>query len=94
MAYYIYILSDKKRESFHIGITGDLLRGVFEYRKRTAGENSINTQIHDLVYYEKIIDVKEATERELKIRHWRTSWIQSLVDDFNPNWKDLYNEII
>jgi len=94
MAYYIFILSDKIRESFHVGITGDLVRGVLEYRKRISTRNSNSNQIYDLVYYEKINDVKEATERESKIKHWRTSWIQSLVDDFNPKWKDLYNEII
>ena len=41
------------------------------------------------MYYEEYRDVKEAIKREKQIRKWRRAWKMNLIEDMNPQWRDL-----
>jgi len=46
-----------------------------------------------LVWYEHTTDVTEAIQREKQIKKWRRQWKIKLIEEMNPNWYDLYEEI-
>ena len=46
-----------------------------------------------LVYYEIYNDAESAITREKRIKKWRRAWKLRLIEEKNPHWKDLYNEI-
>jgi putative endonuclease len=50
--------------------------------------------IKDLVYYEETDDMKTAILREIRLKTWKRNWKIKLIEDFNPTWKDLYNDLI
>jgi putative endonuclease len=47
-----------------------------------------------LVYYEVYTDIRDAISREKKLKGWRRIWKLRLIEEMNPDWRDLYNEIV
>jgi putative endonuclease len=46
-----------------------------------------------LVWYECYDDPENAITREKEIKKWRRDWKIRLIEENNPDWRDLYNEI-
>jgi len=46
-----------------------------------------------LVYYECCDEMLNAIDREKQIKSWKRSAKIELIEQFNPNWKDLYDDI-
>jgi putative endonuclease len=91
--YYVYILASGRRGTLYIGVTNDLLRRLQEHRK---GENGFTARyhIHRLVYYEQTGDVHAALITEKRLKEWKRSWKIRIIEERNPEWSDLYNEIV
>ena len=47
-----------------------------------------------LVYYEFIANIKWAIARETELKKWRRSKKDDLISEMNPEWKDLYDELL
>ena len=45
--------------------------------------------VHTLVYYELHADMYEAIEREKRLKKWNRAWKINLIEEMNPEWKDL-----
>ncbi len=95
MSYYVYILSSATNYSVYIGVTNDLIRRVYEHRHE-ADPNSFTAQyqIHKLVYFEETTDIRAALEREKQLKGWRRSKKNALIETMNPQWKDLYPDLL
>ena len=95
MSYYVYILASATNYSVYIGVTNDLIRRVYEHRHE-ADPNSFTAQyqIHKLVYFEQTSDVRAALEREKQLKGWRRSKKNALIETMNPQWKDLYPDLL
>ena len=46
--------------------------------------------IHKLVYYEITNDIESAIRREKKLKKWNRKWKINLIENSNPEWRDLY----
>jgi putative endonuclease len=46
-----------------------------------------------LVYYEVHGNFESAINREKRIKKWRRAWKLKLIEEMNPQWNDLYEEI-
>ena len=95
MNYYVYILTNETNVAMYIGVTRDLVRRVYEHRNHLDPESyTTKYNIHKLVYFEHTTDVRVALEREKQLKHWRRSKKNALVETMNPEWKDLYPDIL
>ena len=93
--YYVYILSNCTNTTIYTGITNDLIRRVFEHRQNADPKSfTAKYDIHKLVYYEYTGDVKVALEREKQIKSWSRAKKNKLVTAKNPQWEDLYEELL
>jgi putative endonuclease len=50
--------------------------------------------VNKLVYYEECGDINVAIQREKQLKNWKRSWKIKLIEDFNPEWKDLYDKLM
>ena len=91
--YYVYILASKKFGTLYTGITNDPLRRVYEHRKNLISGFTKKYGIHMLVWLERHEDVHEAILREKRIKKWRREWKINLIERYNPQWLDLWDEI-
>jgi len=74
-------------------MTNDLLRRMDEHQQKlVAGFTKSHGVIH-LVYFEQFSSVNEARARERSLKRWRRAWKLKLVDEFNPEWRDITNEL-
>ena len=92
--YYVYILANKKNGTLYLGITNNLIRRVFEHRNNYVDGFTKKYEVHKLVYYEITSDVESAITREKAIKKWNRKWKIRLIETMNPEWNDLYNELV
>lgn len=89
MQYYVYILSSKRNGTLYIGVTNDLKRRVYEHKNGLIDGFTKKYSIKNLVYYEQTNDIHEAILREKRLKKWNRSWKIKLIEEMNPDWKDL-----
>ena len=95
MTYYVYILASATNYSVYIGVTNDLIRRMYEHRNHADPESFTSKyNVHKLVYYEHTSDVRAALECEKQLKGWRRSKKNALIEKMNPEWKDLYPDLL
>ena len=95
MRYYVYILSNKYCNVLYTGVTSDLMRRVYEHKNHLDPDSFTSKyNVTRLVYFEETSDVKAAIEREKQIKGWNRNRKTSLIMEKNPNWIDLYHQIL
>ena len=92
--YYVYILASKKNGTLYIGVTNNLVRRIYEHKHDVEAGFTKQYGVHLLVYFEETIDVKSAIQREKQLKKWNRVWKIRLIEKSNPEWKDLYEEIL
>jgi len=92
--YYVYILSSHKNGTLYTGVTNNLVRRVWEHKNELVEGFTHRYEVHHLVYYELHEDIESAITREKQIKKWRRIWKLNLIEEKNPEWKDLYRSIL
>ena len=92
--YYIYILASKKNGTLYIGVTNNLIKRVYEHKNNLVKGFSQKYSVHNLIYNEIFNDVYEAITKEKRMKKWKRQWKIELIRKFNPEWRDLYDEIL
>jgi len=78
----------------YVGVTNDLVRRAYEHRKGFAESFTKRYDVKKLVYFEQHDTIAAALQREKNIKHWSREWKIDLIVRRNPDWSDLYDEII
>ena len=89
--YYVYIMTNKSR-TLYTGVTGDLMRRVYEHKNKLIKGFTSKYNIQYLVYYAATPSINSAIEREKQIKGWLRARKIALIDSMNPEWKDLSEE--
>ncbi len=87
--YFVYMMTGWNNNVLYIGVTGDLMRRVFEHKSKEIPGFTCRYNLDKLVYYEDYTDIKQAIAREKQLKGWKRQRKNSLVNNFNPEWKDL-----
>ena len=90
---HVYILASKKKGTLYIGVTTDLKGRVWRHKNETLPGFTKRYKVHMLVYYECCDDIRGAIQREKQLKKWNRAWKIELIEGFNPEWRDLYDEI-
>jgi putative endonuclease len=77
----------------YVGVTNDLVRRVYEHREGVVEGFTKRYGLKLLVYFEQFDSPRLALQREKNIKHWSRAWKLKLVENANPKWRDLYNDI-
>jgi putative endonuclease len=91
--FYVYIMSNKNNTVLYTGVTNDLRRRVYEHREKVFEGFTKKYNIIKLVYYEILRDVETAIAREKQIKGGSRQKKVDLIEEMNPQWKDLYEEL-
>jgi putative endonuclease len=94
MTYWVYILASKPGGTLYVGLTNHLVRRVYEHREGLAESFTKRYGIETLVYFEQHETIHVALQREKNIKHWSREWKIDLIVAGNPDWRDLYDEIV
>jgi putative endonuclease len=94
MAYWVYILASKPGRTLYVGVTNDLIRRIYEHREGLAESFTKRYGIKRLVDFEPHDTIAAALQRSKNIKHWSREWKNDLIVASNPDWRDLYDEIV
>jgi putative endonuclease len=87
-------MTNKSNTVLYTGITNDLKRRVYEHKNKIVEGFTKRYNIDKLVYYEVFEDPHNAITREKQIKSGSREKKVELINSFNKEWKDLYNEIL
>ena len=91
--FFVYVLSNRRRGVLYVGVTSDLIRRLLEHKAKLVPVFTKTYGIVMLVYYEEHSSILEARAREATLKRWRRAWKMELIDKFNPDWRDLAEEL-
>ena len=87
--YYVYVLTNVKRNVMYIGVTNNLENRVHEHRLGKGGDFTRRSRVNTLVHAEEYAYIEDAIAREKELKGWRRSKKNALVESVNPAWADL-----
>jgi putative endonuclease len=91
--FYIYILTSRPHGPLYIGVTSDLVARIHQHRQGDVPGFTRRYNIKQLVYFEIHDRAETAIHREKRLKKWNRAWKVRLIEQTNPDWRDLYPEI-
>jgi putative endonuclease len=88
------MLANRPRGTIYIGVTSDHVVRIWQHRNADVDGFTKRHRIHDLVWYERHERMDSAISRETSLKAWRRLWKLQLIESANPQWRDLYPDII
>ncbi|MCK0158665.1 GIY-YIG nuclease family protein [Cellulophaga sp. F20128] len=86
---FVYILTNKYRTTFYIGVTANLSTRLQEHLNEIGSVFTKKYNIKDLVYFEEYLDIKQAVAREKQLKNWKKQWKINLIREVNPNMETI-----
>jgi putative endonuclease len=93
MAFYVYMLTNKRSGTLYIGMTDNLVKRVWQHREGVAKGFTHRYSLKSLVWFETHASRESAFARERQMKKWNRAWKLQLIEKQNPTWRDLWNEI-
>jgi putative endonuclease len=90
----LYILASSPRGTLYIGVTSDLVKRVWEHKNNVTRSFTSDYGVHHLVWFERHDSMYCAIAREKSLKEWRRIWKIELVEKSNPEWRDLFAELV
>jgi len=90
--YYVYILTNSNHTVLYTGVTNDLERRCYEHKKKIIKGFTSKYNVDKLVYFEQLEFIDMAIGREKQIKGYSRAKKETLISNFNKEWKELCNE--
>lgn len=92
--FYVYIMASQRNGTLYTGVTSNLMKRVYEHKNGLADGFTKKYGVHFLVWYEQHQTAETAFLREKQIKKWDRSWKLELIEKNNPEWHDLYRDLV
>lgn len=89
----VYILASKPRGTLYIGVTSKPIQRVWQHKNDVVAGFTKRYGVHRLVWYEVHESMESAITREKALKKWARAWKIQLIENTNPTWADLYDDI-
>ncbi|MGD9739742.1 MAG: GIY-YIG nuclease family protein [Bauldia sp.] len=90
----VYIMSSRYNGTLYIGVTSNLPQRAYQHREGLVPGFTKKHGLTRLVYFEAHATMESAILREKQLKQWQRAWKCKLINEMNPTWRDLYDELI
>ena len=90
----VYLLASKRNGTLYTGVTSNLVKRVWEHRQHAVAGFTRRYGVSSLVWYEVHETMESAIRREKAIKNWRRAWKINAIESINPQWRDLYDDLL
>ena len=90
----VYMLASSPNGTLYVGVTSDLISRIWQHKNDVADGFTRTYGVHDLVWFEQHQTMESAILREKAIKKWQRAWKIRLIEEGNPDWRDLYAGIL
>ena len=91
--YYVYFTTNKNNNVIYVGVTGNLLQRIYQHKNKIFAGFTKKYNVDKLVYYEIYNNIEDAIRREKQLKNWYREWKMRLIEEHNPEFNDLYDNI-
>lgn len=88
------MLTNKNHTVIYTGVSSDLLNRVWKHKNKVIDGFTKRYNVDKLVYYEGSGEPLSAIEREKQIKAGSRDKKVELINSMNPEWRDLYEDLI
>jgi putative endonuclease len=92
--YHVYIMASSRNGTLYIGVTGELARRAYQHRTGEVDGFTKRYAVKMLVHVETFDQIEEAIQREKSLKRWPRRWKIALIERENPEWRDLYEDLV
>ena len=85
----VYILASHRNGTLYIGVTSKLLQRLYQHRAGLIDGFTKDYGVKRLVWFEQGASMEEAIRREKQLKKWQRQWKINLIEQENPDWRDL-----
>ena len=89
----VYMLASRPYGALYVGVTSALRQRIWQHRAGVVEGFTKTYHIRRLVYFEMHGNMESAILREKRLKKWRREWKIELIEENNPEWKDLWTAI-
>ena len=90
----VYLLASKRNGTLYTGVTSSLMKRVWEHKSNLVECFTSKYGVHTLVWYEVHDTMETAIQREKAIKNWKRAWKMKVIEEMNPEWRDLYPDLL
>jgi len=88
------MMSSRNNKVIYIGVANGLVRRVYKHKNRLIEGFAKKYNCKKLVWYKYTKDIKSAIQQEQRMKKWKREYKENIINELNPNWNDLYDELI
>ena len=92
--YYVYIMCSQRNGTLYIGVTGNLVQRISRHRAALGPGFTRRHRVHRLVFYKTFHHIGDAIRCEKQLKKWKRLWKLCLIEQTNPHWRDLYEDLL
>ncbi len=89
---YVYMMGSDRYGTLYVGVTSDMVRRAWQHREGVCEGFTKQHGVSRLVWYEVHADIYQAITREKQIKKWNRTWKVDMISEFNPTWRDLFED--
>jgi len=90
----VYVLASRRNGTLYTGVTSNLIQRVWQHKNDLVEGFTKKYGVHTLVWFEPHETIASAIVREKAIKEWQRAWKLKLIESANPQWRDLYEDIV
>jgi putative endonuclease len=90
----VYILASNRNGTLYVGVTSNLVQRIWQHKNNLVEGFTKKYGVHTLVWFEQHETLESAFCREKALKEWHRAWKLALIEEQNPQWCDLYEQII
>ena len=89
---WVYIMTNRRNGTLYTGSTSDIVSRVTDHRLGRVKGFTSKYNLTRLVWFEMAEDMDIALLRERRIKNWNRQWKIDMIEDINPDWRDLFED--
>ncbi|HEY1233796.1 MAG TPA: GIY-YIG nuclease family protein [Candidatus Binatia bacterium] len=90
----VYLLASRRNGTLYVGVTSDLVQRIWQHKNDFVEGFTKRYGVHMLVWYETCQSMEAAIAREKAVKEWKRAWKIKLIEEHNPEWHDLYDDLL
>jgi putative endonuclease len=90
----VYLMASQRNGTLYVGVTSNLIQRVWQHKESLIEGFTKKYGVKTLVWFEQHATMESAIAREKAIKEWKRDWKLALIEKTNPEWRDLYLDIV
>jgi putative endonuclease len=88
-----YIVASQRNGTIYTGVTSNLMQRLWQHREGVIPGFTKRHGVKILVWFEPHGSMESAIIREKQIKAWKLDWKLALIEEVNPEWRDLAEDL-